>query len=147
MFFCKLELPDEGINVVSTIPKCILGTINFEMQSSMCEKCIKNTAWLRYPKVLLIVTSRASFKDFELVKIEKAISIPKYFNFGLNVFNLNSVISHLGNSCIDGHYTSDIKRDDTWYHTSDSKVTKMSETEVMQNNMSTSTIVVYESSA
>lgn len=128
-----------------SIVNCIKETIEENLESSLCESCTiaPTTNWVTFPKVLIIHLSRS---ELDNTKLHDEVKIPTVFNIQLTVFNITAIISHEGNSLDFGHYVSDIKKDNVWYHCNDSIVKKAEENYTLTKCSRTSYILFYKRS-
>jgi ubiquitin C-terminal hydrolase len=114
-----------------------------QLDGYKCDKCKKTNCFkkaklLSTPKYLIVQLKRFFFNQetMNLSKISLPIEYPLYLDLenyyisennnenynGNSIYNLKTVINHLGKSFNGGHYTSFHKKEDVWYYADDENI-------------------------
>ena len=109
------------------IRKNTFSTAEEDMENYRCENCDERGNCTKTEQVvtegdvmiyqLKIYTEDANGKT----KIKPKITIDKVINHG-GEFDLKRIIWHHGKNWDSGHYTADVKINDTWYNTNDTEI-------------------------
>jgi hypothetical protein len=76
---------------------------------------------ITYPKVLYVCINNVNYSNNELTLIDiNIISVEKQINLNSNIYNLQSIIFHLGGAK-SGHYICYFNCDSKWYEYNDDK--------------------------
>lgn len=139
---------------------------NEKLDDYRCDKCEvkecnKKITLLNTPKYLLVQLKRFEFnpKTFNMSKILKEVNYPLFLDMDKycledninkklktkNVYELNSIINHLGASLQSGHYTSFHKINNQWFYADDSDIQKVDEDFLfLKRSKMISYVLIYE---
>lgn len=123
--------------------------------------CNKKITLLNTPKYLIIQLKRFEFntKTFRMSKIMNEVNYPLFIDMNKyclqdnennkinskNIYNLTSIINHLGGSLQSGHYTSFHKINNQWFSADDADIQKIDEDYLfIRRNKQQSYILIYE---
>ncbi len=90
------------------------------------------TQYVKAPEEIFVHLKRFDFQKNAAIKKQEDYEVPEVFTLKQHnqLYQLDSVIKHIGNSARDGHYVSYINDNGTWYLCNDSYVQKISAKEV-----------------
>lgn len=138
-----------------------------KLEDYKCDKCneknncTKKVSLLNTPNYLLIQLKRFEFntKTFRMSKIFEEVNYPLFIDFdkyylnnnenkkisNKNIYELTSIINHLGTSLNSGHYTSFHKINKQWFYADDDEILKVDEDFLFTNlNKKNSYVLIYE---
>jgi ubiquitin carboxyl-terminal hydrolase 8 len=113
----------------NTIENCIQSFFkkNELLEDYKCDKCKQNNVVYETDKIVSLPENLVlSIKRFNYngTKNSKNVSFRLKFKFCGAVYALYAVVNHYGGTC-GGHYTSYIKKNDSWYEFDDSTITEL----------------------
>lgn len=146
-FYClHLDITSDSITSISDAISSFMTSERLnDFQHGMVQAS-RESGISKLPLVLLLHLKRFAYINHKITKVQKYISfspILKIQNSWLltdsmpkkSTYKLLSVVNHIGTSVQGGHYTCDIlQSNDSWLRFDDSKVSKVSEEGVMQQN-------------
>jgi ubiquitin C-terminal hydrolase len=137
-----------------------------KLEGYKCDKCkktncCKTSVLLNTPKYLIVQLKRFVFhpETMQFEKLTTAIEYPLFLdvdnyliknniNANLdekNIFNLNTIINHLGSSFNGGHYTSFHKIQDKWFYADDESIGEVNKETIFTNrHKQNAYILIYE---
>lgn len=134
---------------------------DYRCEKCEMKKCNKKIELLNTPNYLIIQLKRFEFnmKTYNFSKILKEVNYPLFLDMNKyclqdninkninekNIYELTSIINHLGISLQSGHYTSFHKINNQWFEANDSDINKVNEKYIFnKKNKILSYILIYE---
>lgn len=134
-----------------------------DYKCDQCKKtnCYKTSQLLNTPKYLIVQLKRFLFQQetMNFSKITMPVEYPLYLDLdnyliknninkkinNKTIYNLNTIINHLGSNFNGGHYTSFHKIQDKWFLADDEDIQEINNEDLFnQNNKKNAYILIYE---
>ena len=158
-----LETNEKNNNLNKLFDKYFQSEKLEDYKCDQCKKtnCYKTSRLLNTPKYLIVQLKRFLFQQetMNYSKITKAVEYPLYLdldnylienniNENINnktIYNLNTIINHLGSNFNGGHYTSFHKIQDKWFLADDEDINQINNDRLFDhNNKRNAYILIYE---